>query len=52
MKKSLKYFIDFTEQTVLTEDEKKEFKPIPTLLKKGEASFHTGMAVHGSYGNK
>lgn len=38
--------------TVLTEEEKKEFKPIPSLLKKGEASFHTGMAVHGSYGNK
>lgn len=38
--------------TVLTEEEKKEFKPIPSLLKKGEASFHTAMAVHGSYGNK
>lgn len=28
-----------------------EFKPEPVLLKKGEASFHHPLAVHGSYGN-
>eukprot|EP01121_Diplochlamys_sp_Union-15-3_P000631 TRINITY_DN10538_c0_g1_i2.p1 TRINITY_DN10538_c0_g1~~TRINITY_DN10538_c0_g1_i2.p1 ORF type:complete len:301 (+),score=47.30 TRINITY_DN10538_c0_g1_i2:57-959(+) len=39
-------------QTVLTEEQKKQFKPVPMLLKKGEASFHHALTVHGSYGNK
>lgn len=52
MKKLLKYFIDFIEQIVLIEDEKKEFKFIFVLLKKGEVSFYIGMVVYGFYGNK
>ncbi|XP_033119624.1 phytanoyl-CoA dioxygenase, peroxisomal-like isoform X2 [Anneissia japonica] len=39
-------------QTVLTEEEKALFKPVPSLLKKGEASFHHPLMVHGSYGNR
>ncbi|KAK3106886.1 hypothetical protein FSP39_002090 [Pinctada imbricata] len=31
---------------------KKNFKPVCANLKKGEASFHHALAVHGSYGNK
>jgi ectoine hydroxylase-related dioxygenase (phytanoyl-CoA dioxygenase family) len=36
----------------LTPEELDSFKPEPVLLKKGEASFHHPLAVHGSYGNK
>ncbi|CAL4062530.1 unnamed protein product [Meganyctiphanes norvegica] len=39
-------------KTILTEEEKKQFKPISSNLKKGQASFHHALAVHGSYGNK
>ncbi|XP_050415070.2 phytanoyl-CoA dioxygenase domain-containing protein 1 [Patella vulgata] len=39
-------------QTILTEEEKAAFKPICGNLKKGEASFHHPLAVHGSYGNR
>ena len=39
-------------QTILTEQEKAEFKPVSALLKKGEASFHHALCVHGSYGNR
>ncbi|XP_065841249.1 phytanoyl-CoA dioxygenase domain-containing protein 1-like [Oscarella lobularis] len=39
-------------QRVLTEDEKADFKPTPSNLKKGEASFHHPLMVHGSYQNR
>jgi len=36
---------------VLTEGQKKEFKPVAIQLKKGEASFHHPRMIHGSYAN-
>lgn len=36
----------------LTEDQKAAFKPIPIELKKGYATFHHPLLVHGSYENK
>lgn len=36
----------------LTEAQKKEFKPVPIELKKGYATFHHPLMVHGSYENK
>ena len=36
----------------LTEKQKSEFKPIPIELKKGYATFHHPLMVHGSYENK
>lgn len=36
----------------LTEEQKAAFKPIPIELKKGHASFHHPLMVHGSYANK
>ncbi|XP_072049050.1 phytanoyl-CoA dioxygenase domain-containing protein 1 homolog [Amphiura filiformis] len=39
-------------KTILTDEELAEFKPVPSLLKKGEASFHHPLAVHGSWGNR
>jgi ectoine hydroxylase-related dioxygenase (phytanoyl-CoA dioxygenase family) len=36
----------------LTEEQKIQFKPIPIELKKGYASFHHPLMVHGSYANK
>ena len=36
----------------LTEEQKAEFKPVAIELKKGEASFHHPLMVHGSYENK
>ncbi len=39
-------------QTVLTDEQKREFKPIAIELKKGEASFHHPLMVHGSFENK
>jgi len=39
-------------QTVLTDEQKSEFKPVPIELKCGEASFHHPLTVHGSYENK
>lgn len=36
----------------LNEDQKKEFKPIPIELKRGYATFHHPLLVHGSYENK
>lgn len=36
----------------LTPEQKTEFKPIPIELKKGYASFHHPLMVHGSYENK
>jgi len=48
-----RHFTDMNSiQTVLNEEQKKQFKPIPLLLKKGEASIHHALTVHGSYGNK
>jgi ectoine hydroxylase-related dioxygenase (phytanoyl-CoA dioxygenase family) len=35
----------------LTEEQKTEFKPIPIELKKGYATFHHPLMVHGSYEN-
>ena len=37
---------------VLTEEQKTAFKPVAIELKKGEASFHHPLMVHGSYENK
>ncbi|PVD32052.1 hypothetical protein C0Q70_07479 [Pomacea canaliculata] len=39
-------------KSILTEEEMQAFKPVSALLKKGEASFHHGLSVHGSYGNR
>ncbi|XP_067929990.1 probable alpha-ketoglutarate-dependent hypophosphite dioxygenase [Watersipora subatra] len=39
-------------KTIFSEDELAGFHPIPVLLKKGEASFHHPLSVHGSYGNR
>ena len=39
-------------QTILTREELATFQPQPSLLKKGEASFHHPLAVHGSYANR
>ncbi|WP_445736161.1 phytanoyl-CoA dioxygenase family protein [Mariniflexile sp.] len=36
----------------LSEEQKAEFKPIPIELKKGYASFHHPLMVHGSFENK
>ena len=37
---------------VLTDEEKAAFKPVPGLLKKGQASFHHPLCVHGSFPNR
>jgi ectoine hydroxylase-related dioxygenase (phytanoyl-CoA dioxygenase family) len=39
-------------QSVLTAEQKKKFKPVAIELKKGEASFHHPLMVHGSFANK
>lgn len=39
-------------KTILTPEENAQFKPVMTKLKKGEASFHHPLSVHGSYGNR
>jgi len=36
---------------ILTEDQQKQFKPTPMLLKPGEAAFHHPLEVHGSFSN-
>lgn len=36
----------------LTPHQKEQFKPIPIELKKGHASFHHPLMVHGSYANR
>lgn len=38
-------------KTILTPEELRGFRPTPALLKKGEASFHNSMTIHGSYAN-
>lgn len=39
-------------QTVLTDQQKANFNPVAIELKKGEASFHHALMVHGSFENK
>ena len=39
-------------QQYLTEEQKREFKPVPIELKKGYATFHHPLMVHGSYENR
>jgi ectoine hydroxylase-related dioxygenase (phytanoyl-CoA dioxygenase family) len=38
-------------QSVLSDEQKAQFKPVAIELKKGEASFHHPLMVHGSYQN-
>ncbi len=38
-------------QSVLTDEQKSLFKPVPIELKAGEASFHHPRMIHGSYAN-
>ena len=38
-------------QTVLTNEQKADFKPVAIELKRGEASFHHPLMVHGSFEN-
>ena len=39
-------------KSVLNEEELKGFLPRPSGLKKGQASFHHPLMVHGSYANR
>ena len=39
-------------RTVLNEEQKRAFRPVPVELKKGEASFHHPLTIHGSYENR
>jgi len=39
-------------QTVLSEDQRKQFQPVAIELKAGEATFHHPLMVHGSYENR
>lgn len=39
-------------QSVLTDEQKSCFKPVAVELKKGEASFHHPLMVHGSFDNR
>src|SRR5215813_7577927 len=39
-------------KSVLTDEQKEAFKPVAIELKKGEASFHHPLMVHGSFENK
>lgn len=36
---------------VLNDDQRAAFKPVPIVLKAGEASFHHSMTLHGSFAN-
>jgi len=38
-------------RSVLTKEQRREFKPVAIELKKGECSFHHPLMVHGSYQN-
>jgi ectoine hydroxylase-related dioxygenase (phytanoyl-CoA dioxygenase family) len=38
--------------TVLNEDQKKAFQPVPIELKRGQCSFHHPLTVHGSFENR
>lgn len=37
---------------VLNEEDRQNFKPVLSGLKKGQASFHHPLTVHGSFANK
>lgn len=39
-------------QSVLSDEQKEEFKPVAIELRRGEASFHHPLMVHGSFANK
>jgi ectoine hydroxylase-related dioxygenase (phytanoyl-CoA dioxygenase family) len=39
-------------EAVLTREQQANFKPVPIELRKGEASFHHPLMVHGSFENK
>ena len=39
-------------QAVLSDEQKRDFKPIPIRLKRGQCAFHHPLLVHGSYDNK
>lgn len=39
-------------QSVLSEEQKQQFKPVYVELKAGEASFHHPLMVHGSFANR
>ena len=39
-------------KSVLTEEENRNFHPKPSGLKKGQASFHHPLMVHGSFANR
>jgi hypothetical protein len=39
-------------QSVLTDEQKRLFKPVAIELKKGESSFHHPRMIHGSYANR
>ena len=41
-----------TIQSFLSEEQKREFKPVAIELKKGECSFHHPLMVHGSFENR
>ena len=38
-------------ESVLSDEQKAQFNPVPIELKKGECSFHHPLMVHGSYAN-
>ncbi|MCL5745211.1 MAG: phytanoyl-CoA dioxygenase family protein [Acidobacteria bacterium] len=38
--------------TVLSDEQKAAFRPVPVELKRGECSFHHSLTVHGSYENR
>jgi hypothetical protein len=39
-------------ESVLSEAQREQFKPVPIELKQGECSFHHPLMVHGSYANR
>jgi len=39
-------------ESVLSEEHRDQFKPVPIELKKGECSFHHPLMVHGSFENQ
>ncbi len=39
-------------KSVLSADELEKFHPVPSGLKRGQASFHHPLTVHGSFANK
>jgi ectoine hydroxylase-related dioxygenase (phytanoyl-CoA dioxygenase family) len=39
-------------ESVLSEEQRRHFKPVPIELKRGECSFHHPLMIHGSYQNQ